>query len=59
MDVHHGGVVLVKGYIYVSNWLHNSDGLSGTWKSIGIVKGLLYLPKICFIYMMKKEAMSD
>lgn len=26
MDVHHGGVVLVNGYIYGSNWLNNSDG---------------------------------
>ncbi|MQY79411.1 MAG: PQQ-binding-like beta-propeller repeat protein [Bacteroidetes bacterium] len=26
LDDHHGGVVLVKGYIYGSNWLHNSDG---------------------------------
>lgn len=25
-DVHHGGVVLVNGYIYGSNWLNNSDG---------------------------------
>lgn len=26
LDVHHGGVVLVDGYIYGSNWLHNGDG---------------------------------
>jgi len=26
MDVHHGGVVLVNGYIYGSNWLNNGDG---------------------------------
>ncbi len=26
LDVHHGGVVLVNGYIYGSNWLSNSDG---------------------------------
>jgi outer membrane protein assembly factor BamB len=26
LDVHHGGVVLVNGYIYGSNWLHNGDG---------------------------------
>jgi outer membrane protein assembly factor BamB len=26
LDDHHGGVVLVNGYIYGSNWLHNSDG---------------------------------
>lgn len=26
LDVHHGGVVLVDGYIYGSNWLSNSDG---------------------------------
>lgn len=26
LDVHHGGVVLVDGYIYGSNWLNNSTG---------------------------------
>ena len=26
LDVHHGGVVLVNGYIYGSNWLNNSTG---------------------------------
>ena len=26
LDNHHGGVVLVNGYIYGSNWLNNSDG---------------------------------
>jgi len=26
LDVHHGGVVLVNGYIYGANWLSNSDG---------------------------------
>lgn len=26
LDVHHGGVVLVNGYIYGSNWLSNGDG---------------------------------
>lgn len=26
MDVHHGGVVLVDGYIYGSNWLNNGNG---------------------------------
>ncbi len=26
LDVHHGGVVLVNGYIYGSNWLSNADG---------------------------------
>ena len=26
LDVHHGGVVLVDGYIYGSNWLNNSKG---------------------------------
>jgi len=26
LDVHHGGVVLVNGYIYGSNWLNNNDG---------------------------------
>lgn len=26
LDVHHGGVVLVDGHIYGSNWLNNNDG---------------------------------
>ena len=26
LDVHHGGVVLLNGYIYGSNWLSNNDG---------------------------------
>jgi outer membrane protein assembly factor BamB len=26
LDVHHGGVVLLNGYLYGSNWLSNSDG---------------------------------
>ena len=26
LDVHHGGVVSVDGYIYGSNWLNNGDG---------------------------------
>lgn len=26
MDVHHGGVVLVDGYIYGSSWINNGDG---------------------------------
>ena len=26
LDDHHGGVVLINGYIYGSNWLNNNDG---------------------------------
>lgn len=26
LDVHHGGVVLVNGYIFGSNWINNGDG---------------------------------
>jgi len=26
LDVHHGGVVLVDGYIYGANWINNGDG---------------------------------
>lgn len=26
LDVHHGGVVVVNGFIYGSNWLNNGDG---------------------------------
>jgi outer membrane protein assembly factor BamB len=31
LDVHHGGVVLVDGYIYGANWLNNANG---NWCSI-------------------------
>lgn len=59
LDVHHGGVVLIDGYIYGSNWLSNSSGnwcciewASGKnmweerWRSKGSViaaDGMLYL----------------
>jgi outer membrane protein assembly factor BamB len=36
LDVHHGGVVLVDGYIYGSNWLNNGDG---NWCCINWTKG--------------------
>lgn len=26
LDVHHGGLVLVDGYLYGANWIHNGDG---------------------------------
>ena len=26
LDVHHGGVVMLDGYIYGANWLHNGNG---------------------------------
>jgi outer membrane protein assembly factor BamB len=26
MDVHHGGVVLLDGYLYAANWINNSNG---------------------------------
>jgi outer membrane protein assembly factor BamB len=26
LDIHHGGAVLINGYIYGSNWLSNNDG---------------------------------
>jgi len=59
LDVHHGGVVLVNGYLYGSNWLNNNDGNwccidwnTGTkkweehWKCKGSIisaEGLLYI----------------
>jgi outer membrane protein assembly factor BamB len=59
LDVHHGGVVLVNGYIYGSNWLNNSDGrwccidwntgkkmYEEKWKCKGSIisaEGLLYI----------------
>jgi len=62
MDVHHGGVVLVNGYLYVSNWLHNVDALSGTRerkciKNIRIAR-FCYISRRYAIYD-EKEAMSD
>ena len=58
MDVHHGGVVLVNGYIYGSNWLHNGDGNwccldwntgKNMYEEHWNCKVLLYQPKICYI----------
>jgi outer membrane protein assembly factor BamB len=59
LDNHHGGVVLVNGYIYGSNWLNNSKGnwcciewktgkkmWEETWNSKGSViaaEGMLYI----------------
>lgn len=59
LDVHHGGVVLVDGYIYGANWINNNTGnwccidartgkkmYEETWKGKGSVisaDGLLYV----------------
>jgi outer membrane protein assembly factor BamB len=59
LDVHHGGVVLVDGYLYGSNWLNNSNGnwcciewntgkkmYEENWKCKGSIisaEGLLYI----------------
>ena len=59
LDNHHGGVVLLNGYIYGSNWLNNNDGnwcciewntgkkkYEEHWKCKGSIisaEGLLYL----------------
>ncbi len=59
LDVHHGGVVLINGYLYGSNWINNGNGnwccvewKSGKtmweerWKNKGSVisaEGLLYI----------------
>ena len=59
LDVHHGGVVLVNGFIYGSNWLSNNDGnwccidwntgakkWENHWKCKGSIisaEGLLYI----------------
>lgn len=59
LDVHHGGVVLLDGYIYGSNWLNNSNGnwcclqwetgkkmYEESWKCKGSViaaEGMLYI----------------
>jgi hypothetical protein len=59
LDVHHGGVVAIDGYIYGSNWLNNGNGnwcciewatgkkmYEEHWKCKGSViaaEGLLYL----------------
>ncbi|HOU02656.1 MAG TPA: PQQ-binding-like beta-propeller repeat protein [Bacteroidales bacterium] len=59
LDVHHGGVVLVDGYIYGANWINNNTGnwccleastgkkmYEETWKCKGSIisaEGLLYI----------------
>jgi outer membrane protein assembly factor BamB len=59
LDIHHGGAVLLNGYIYGSNWLNNNDGNwccidwnTGTkkweehWKCKGSIisaEGMLYI----------------
>jgi outer membrane protein assembly factor BamB len=59
LDVHHGGVVLVDGYIYGANWINNNTGnwccldsrtgqkmYEQTWKCKGSIisaEGLLYI----------------
>ena len=59
LDNHHGGVVLVNGYIYGSNWLNNKDGnwccidwktgkkmWEETWNTKGSIisaEGMLYI----------------
>ena len=59
LDVHHGGVVLVNGYIYGANWLSNSNGnwcciewktgrkmYENNWKCKGSIisaEGMLYI----------------
>jgi len=59
LDNHHGGVVLVNGYIYGSNWLNNNDGnwccidwntgkkmWEETWNTKGSIisaEGMLYI----------------
>ncbi|MCK4880026.1 MAG: PQQ-binding-like beta-propeller repeat protein [Bacteroidales bacterium] len=59
LDVHHGGVVLLDGYLYGSNWLNNSNGnwccldwetgkkmYEESWKCKGSViaaEGMLYI----------------
>ncbi len=39
MDVHHGGVVVVDGYIYGSNWINNGNGnwCCVDWKTGGLM----------------------
>ena len=59
LDVHHGGVVLIDGYLYGSNWISNGDGnwccvewstgkkmWEEHWKNKGSIiaaEGLLYI----------------
>jgi outer membrane protein assembly factor BamB len=55
LDNHHGGVVLVNGYIYGSNWLNNNNG---NWCCIEWSSGKkLFLQKVCYIYMKKRTGM--
>ena len=64
LDVHHGGVILVDGYIYGSNWLNNGDGnwccldwetgkvmYEEHWKNKGSV---IYADGLMYIYDEKR-----
>ena len=64
LDVHHGGVVLVNGYLYGSNWLNNGDGnwcciewATGKkmWEEIWNCKGsIIAADGLLYIYDEKK-----
>ena len=64
LDVHHGGVILVDGYIYGSNWINNGDGnwcclewetgkvmYEEHWKNKG---SLIYAEGLLYIYDEKR-----
>ncbi len=63
LDVHHGGVVLVNGYIYGANWLNNGNGNwccidwnTGTkmWEEHWYNKGsIIYADGMLYIYEEK------
>jgi outer membrane protein assembly factor BamB len=64
LDVHHGGVVLINGYIYGANWLNNGNGnwcciewKTGTkmWEQVWNCKGSIIAAEgLLYIYDEKK-----
>ena len=64
MDTHHGGVVLVDGYIYGSNWINNGNGnwVCQEWETGKVMyeekwfnKGsVIYADSLLYIYEEKK-----
>ena len=66
LDVHHGGAVLLDGYIYGANWINNRNGywVCMEWKQVrkcmrlsGKIKVQSFRLKECFIAMMRKMVM--
>jgi outer membrane protein assembly factor BamB len=63
IDTHHGGVILVDGNLYGSNWQNNSKGRWASvnwetgrtnWEEEWYNKGSTFLPMVCFTFTRKK-----